>query len=91
MIRFDNWILTADGEVIARQFDNLTRILTISGDIPAGWEWAVLVQVGNTQITDSASLEAALSGAAVGSTVQVTIYRSGRYYQVNLELIEAKG
>ena len=51
----------------------------------------VLVQVGNTQITDSASLEAALSGAAVGSTVQVTIYRSGRYYQVNLELIEAKG
>lgn len=47
MIRFDNWIIQADGEIIARQFDNLTRTLTVTGDIPAGWEWAVLVQVGN--------------------------------------------
>ncbi len=47
MIRFDNWNIQADGEILARQFDNLTRTLTVAGDIPAGWEWAMLVQVGD--------------------------------------------
>ena len=45
MIRFADWYIEADGEVIARQFDNLTRILAVVGEIPAGWEWAMLVQV----------------------------------------------
>lgn len=45
MIRFDNWTIQADGDILARQFDNLTRTLTVTGDIPAGWEWDMLVQV----------------------------------------------
>ena len=47
MIRFNNWTIQADGEIIARQFDNLTRTLTVAGDIPAGWDWDMLVQVGD--------------------------------------------
>ena len=45
MIRFDNWKLTHDGEIIAQQNDNLTRSVTITGDIPEGWSWELLVQV----------------------------------------------
>ena len=51
----------------------------------------VLMQVGDTKITDTASLEAALASAAVGDTVMVYIYRGGQTYQAELELIEAKG
>lgn len=47
MIRFDNWLIHADGEIVARQFDHLTRTLTVIGNIPAGWDWAMLVQVGD--------------------------------------------
>ena len=51
----------------------------------------VLVQVGDVRITDAASLETALASAAAGDTVKVYIYRNGQTYQVELELMEAKG
>lgn len=34
MIYFNNWELTADCEVLARQHDNLTRSITVTGDLP---------------------------------------------------------
>ena len=38
MITFSDWIISNPcGEVIARQYDNLTRTLTVTGDIPEGW------------------------------------------------------
>ena len=46
MIRFKNWYITAEKEVIARQHDNLTRRLDIVGDIPTGWEWSLLTGIG---------------------------------------------
>lgn len=45
MIVFDNWEITADGSVIARQYDNLTCAVTVTG-VPPGWTWDMLVQVG---------------------------------------------
>ena len=80
MIRFDNWTIQADGEILARQFDNKTRTLTVAGDIPVGWEWVVLVKVGNAMdIIPLAATEGALS--AVLTAQQLSI--SG-YYQMQL-------
>ena len=47
MIRFKDWTITAEGLLLAQQFDNLTRRLEVRGELPAGWEWAMLVQVDN--------------------------------------------
>lgn len=46
MILFDDWTLTADNHVIARQYDNLSRKLVITGDIPEGYTWDLLTQSG---------------------------------------------
>ena len=51
----------------------------------------VLVQVEDTRITDAAGLDTALYNAQVGDVVTVVIYRSGHYYETQLELMEAKG
>ena len=36
----------ASGEMIAHQHDNGSATLTVSGDIPDGWDWDMLVQAG---------------------------------------------
>lgn len=46
MIRFQDWTIRAEGQVLARQYDNLTRELRIEGDIPGDWAWDLLVQAG---------------------------------------------
>lgn len=46
MIQFDNWTLTSSGPPIARQYDNLSRELTVLGDLPEGWKWDMLVECG---------------------------------------------
>lgn len=46
MIYFHNWELTADCEVIARQHDNLTRSITVTGDLPPDWTWEMYVSAG---------------------------------------------
>ena len=46
MIKFDNWRITNEGQVLARQYDNLTRELRVEGIIPKGWIWDLLVQAG---------------------------------------------
>lgn len=44
MIRFDNWTITAQAGVVARQYDNLTRRMEVLGELPEGWTWELLVQ-----------------------------------------------
>lgn len=46
MIVFNNWLIQADRQLIARQHDHLTRDLLVVGDLPDGWDWTMLVQVG---------------------------------------------
>ena len=49
----------------------------------------ILVQVDGRQIASGEDITAALYGFEVGDSVEIIISRNGRYYQVNLELIEA--
>ena len=46
-ILFADWRIQADGEVIARQYDNLSRSIVIVGDIPDGYTWDLLVQAAS--------------------------------------------
>ena len=45
MIVFKDWVITAEGGVIARQYDNESRSITVTG-VPPGWTWDMLVTVG---------------------------------------------
>lgn len=48
---FTDWTLCGDNEVIAYQYDNLSRSLLVQGDLPEGWEWEILVEAaGNLDI-----------------------------------------
>lgn len=47
MIYFADWRLDATGDIIARQYDNQSRTITISGALPEGWTWELLVRAGN--------------------------------------------
>ena len=53
MIYFKNWELTADCEVIARQHDNLTRSITVTGDLPPDWTWEMYVSAGGNMLNDT--------------------------------------
>lgn len=45
-MRFNNWNLQMDTFPV-RQYDNLTRRLEVSGDIPEGWSWVALLSIGD--------------------------------------------
>lgn len=47
MLIFTDWEIRNDGELIARQYDNLSRELLVVGDIPDGYTWEMLVQTGD--------------------------------------------
>ena len=40
MLIFNDWQIKNDGTLIARQYDNLSRRLLVTGDLPEGWIWA---------------------------------------------------
>ena len=46
MITFSDWTITSCGPTIARQYDNLSRTLTVLGELPEGWTWTMLVSCG---------------------------------------------
>ena len=46
MLIFNDWQIKNDGTLIARQYDNLSRRLLVTGDLPEGWSWELLVQAG---------------------------------------------
>lgn len=45
MIEFNNWQIWADPRLTLQQNDHLSRELIVSGTLPEGWDWAMLVQV----------------------------------------------
>ena len=49
----------------------------------------ILLSVDGTQVSTGDDIAAALYGCEVGDHVEIVISRNGRYYQVELELIEA--
>ena len=46
-LNFSSWILCPSGPTsIGYQYDNLTDVLRVTGTIPAGWSWDLMVQCG---------------------------------------------
>lgn len=46
MIVFDNWLIRQEKKVLLRQFDNCAATLKVTGNLPEGWEWVMLVRSG---------------------------------------------
>ena len=81
MIQFANWLISSPcGEVIARQYDNLSRTLTVMGDLPDGWEWAMLVESGGN--LNIISLSPVDGGVSVTLTADMIPYAG--YYRMQL-------
>ena len=70
MIFFENWKLRVEGQTIAQQFDHLTRTLTVTGDLPQGWEWVMMVEKVEGERTDCLPLEAMDGGIGLTLTAQ---------------------
>ena len=77
MILFNDWRISCAGNLLAMQYDNLSRQLQVKGSLPEGYDWAVLVQSG--EWFDIIPME--LQGDA-GLTVNLTaqqLSQSGSY------------
>lgn len=81
MITFDNWRLASDGAVLAMQYDNMSRLLEVLGDIPEGWTWTMLVSVGDA--LDVISMSEVPGGLEAVLTAE-TLALSG-YYAMQLK------
>ena len=82
MIHYEDWRLWADpGPAIARQYDNLTRRLEITGDLPEGWDWTLLVQADREHL-DLIALRPMEGGLGVDLTAEM-LALSG-YYTIQL-------
>ena len=81
MITFDNWVIDNPcGPPIAMQYDNLSRTLMVIGDLPAGWEWAMLVECqGNLNIILLSPVE-----GGVGATLTNDMLALSGYYTMQL-------
>ena len=80
MITFDNWRITALREPIAQQYDHLSRRLEVTGELPEGYTWDLLVQVGHA--LDIITLEPVEGG--VGVTLTADQLSQSGYYSVRL-------
>lgn len=80
MIIFDDWTISARGAPIARQYDNLSRCLIVTGDIPDGWEWAMLVAYKDN--LNILALEPMEGGIGVALTDDMIPYDG--YYRLQL-------
>ena len=83
-MRFDNWNLQMDTFPV-RQYDNLTRRLEVSGDIPEGWSWVALLSIGEN--LNIISLQYGEPGLYVDLTADMIPY-PGKY---NLQLKATQG
>lgn len=81
MIQFSNWRLSNPcGTPIARQYDNLSVSLIVVGDLPDGWEWAMLVECqGNLNIIPLSPVE-----GGVGATLTDDMLALSGYYTMQL-------
>ncbi len=68
MIQYRDWYIWTQGQVVARQFDHMTRSLEVVGELPEGWEWTVIVRVG--EYMDYLPLTPTQTGASITLTAQ---------------------
>lgn len=82
VIHYADWRLWADpGPAVARQYDNLTRRLEITGDLPEGWDWTLLVEADREHL-DLIALRPMEGGLGVDLTAEM-LALSG-YYTIQL-------
>lgn len=77
MIIFKNWKITANGRLLAMQYDNLSRELKVVGEIPEGYNWSAMVQVG--ELFDIILLEPQADGSLSSSLSAQQLSVSGEY------------
>lgn len=68
MIQYRDWYIWTQGQVVARQFDHMTRSLEVVGELPEGWEWTAIVRVG--EYMDYLPLTRTQEGASITLTAQ---------------------
>lgn len=81
MIYFTDWRLDATGDIIARQYDNQSRTITITGALPEGWTWELLVRAGNDAY-DEWPMTAQDNG--IGCTLTAEMLAVSGYYTLQL-------
>ena len=82
MLQFNDWVISngCNTPVIARQYDNLSCSLTVVGDIPDGWDWAMLVECsGNLNIIALSPVE-----GGVGAVLTDDMLALSGYYTMQL-------
>lgn len=79
MIHFRDWTITTYNS-LAQQYDNLTRRIEVVGDIPKGWNWAAMVQVGKN--LDIIALDETETGLGVDLTRDQLAFDG--YYNIQL-------
>lgn len=77
MILFKNWKISANGKLLAMQYDNLSRELKVVGEIPEGYTWSAMVQVG--ELFDIILLEPQADGSLSSSLSAQQLSVSGNY------------
>lgn len=77
MIVFDNWVIRPEKEILLRQFDNRVTTLKVTGTLPEGWEWVMLVRNGKNM--DLLPLERMDGGIGTVLTAE-RLAVSGSYY-----------
>lgn len=80
MLKFDNWALIADDKLLARERDNLTTTLLVSGDLPQGWAWDLLITAGQNR--NIIRLEEMTGGVGVVLTAEMLAEQG--YYRMQL-------
>ena len=80
MIQFADWHIQIDGALLARQYDNLSAALIVTGDIPDGWTWDMLVEAkGNLNIIRLSEME-----DGVGAILTDEMLAISGYYTMQL-------
>lgn len=76
MFTFDDWHLSYDGQVLAMQHDNKSRQIIVQGTFPAGYTWAMEVQVGTAW---DAIVLSSVSGGLAALLTQDNLAYAGWY------------
>ena len=80
MIYFTDWRLDATGDIIARQYDNQSRTIAITGALPEGWTWELLMRAGDAY--DEWPMAAQDGG--IGCTLTAEMLAVSGYYTLQL-------
>ena len=80
ILEFKDWTISTLAGPLGYQLDNNTRKLTLQGDLPPGWTWDVLVEVGDN--SDIWLLTPTEEGASITLTDENLSIRGAYYLQV---------